>query len=90
MAKEDFKEIAVVTDSDNLIEIVITCRDSAEGPKYSFAVMRGFIQTDGNQGRTCWHFSRHVDAIKDALDELENWFEKQERIDRLAKKGKQP
>lgn len=82
MPKDDFTEIALVVDpKEKLVLVPITSRETSDGPKFSFALLREFTR-NGETARTPWFFARHIAGIRRALDQIENWFEAE------AKKGR--
>lgn len=63
MPRDDFKELAVIRDTDNIVQAVITYRDKADGSRMlSVAFLRAF-DDNGVERRTPWQNGRHLDAI---------------------------
>ncbi len=86
MPSEEFKEVAVVIESkEGICMAPITVRETTEGKKFSFAPLREFERA-GEKARTCWFFKRHINSLRRLLDDVENWFEKQEALERKTKK----
>lgn len=77
MPSSEFTEVAVLTDPvEKLVQAVITARETPEGVKYSFSLLREFIR-DGQTARTPWYSPRYIAGIRRALDLVESWFEKE-------------
>lgn len=82
MPKEEFNQIALLEDpQDRVVLAPITVRETPDGRKYSFALLREFIR-DNAPARTCWFQRRHIAALRRTLDEVENWYEAEEKRQR--------
>lgn len=75
MSKEEFKEEFVIIEEKNkIVQVPITVRQSPDGPRYSFALLREFVR-DGNVSRTPWFMKRHIADLRRVLDQVELYFE---------------
>ncbi len=78
MPKEDFTEITTIFDTvEKIVQVPITVRETPDGNKYSFALMREFVR-GGKSERTPFFFKRHIAGMRRMLDAVENWFEAKE------------
>lgn len=79
MAKDNFQETAVLVDpTEKIVQGVITTRETPDGPKFSFALLRDFVR-DGQNARTPWMSAKHIAGIRRVLDMIEAWYATQRR-----------
>ena len=84
MPKEDFQELASITDVDGVVQAVITYRNKSDGSRMlSVAFLRTF-DDNGQSRRTPWCSRRHLDAIVRLVPRVKEYLQVEEN---KTKKG---
>jgi hypothetical protein len=73
VAKQEFAHVDVIRHRDGVVIANVTvCKRPNGGKMFSFNIQKEFKEHDGTERKTSWLARRHIQSIRELLDEVES------------------